>query len=1563
MDIPRFSRENINPKFCKQDIGDSYQEFIHDLLLPEYPDLHLFPTRGKDGAIDLSQTMATSRTVIECKYISEDRQNQDCLSVWRNVEKKLKTHLADPDGPTKGQAQYEPWYRTNPPITEYIFCVSSIGRNLDNFDTLNQEIKEFFTGLGKYEHLSHLKELSVKIIDWSDCCSKLKQHPNLIYRWFPRTLPPGLVPLDDSLDRGTFRSYLTTEKLPYYSLRQHLKTIPATHDLDIPDEENLLNQLEDGSTTGLIITGSGGVGKTRMMLEIGRVAKQQGWSVLRVQNRIKEDAIEQLAERITPEIPVLLLIDYIETQKVFTELVGTLNDLNERLSLKLRYVASCRKSFYPTLSAISFHKQIDLSPIIQDSTKSLFEDYQRHIVYHILKNSGMEIADRYLNICNNKPILAVFVSYLHSMGRQPELIELLKEQNFGTWVSKRVQLSFGSTVITRELALIMALFPMQNKIPSHLDQGNQRALFDTLATDGWIEKIPVDVLNDVEMWVSAHDVMVDQILLSYIIEIIPATVDHFVNELLTLANKIDSLRSAILTLQRLIDHPALESLNWFKILDSNIKENIIEWRDVREMLIRTSLLSPQERISLLENQELWEGAENDIQFQNSLGWLIRWTLKQDETSLEDKNELILNSWLMKISDCSVQSNFILTWGLRFNIETFNSKVLQNIQNHPLNHQTNYLLVAWMESRLPLELIESSVKQWIDKFKDISSLSFIYQSWLDAGGNKELVQTHIESWLEKHDNDAEAQFVYKSWLDAGGNKELVQTHIESWLEKHGNDAEADYVYKSWLEAGGNKELVQTHIESWLGKHGNDAEAGFIYQSWLDAGGNKELVQSHIESWLEKHGNDAEAQFVYQSWLDAGGNKELMQTRIESWLEKHDNDNEAQFVYKSWLDAGGNKELMQTHIESWLGKHGNDDEADYVYKSWLDAGGNKELVQTRIESWLEKHGNDAEAHFIYKSWLDAGGNKELMQTHIESWLGKHDNDAEAQFVYQSWLDAGGNKELVQTHIESWLEKHGNDAEADYVYKSWLEAGGNKELVQTHIESWLGKHGNDAEAGFVYQSWLDAGGNKELVQTHIESWLEKHGNDAEAQFVYQSWLYAGGNKKLVQTHIESWLEKHDNDNEAQFVYKSWLDAGGNKELVQTRIESWLQKHGNNSEAGFIYKSWLDAGGNKELMQTHIESWLEKHDNDAEAQFVYQSWLDAGGNKELVQTHIESWLGKHGNDDEAGFVYKSWLDAGGNKELVQTHIESWLEKHGNDAEARFVYQSWLDADGNKELVQSHIESWLQKHGNDDEADYVYKSWLDAGGNKELVQTHIESWLGKHGNEAEADYVYKSWLEAGGDFSVVRSKALLWLDQNYDKPEAVYLTKFIAKQKDIPIDSVKSILKWCKKFHNNEDAIWRMTQLREHLLVEDIAEELILTSEVVLAPLITNESFMKWKIRNQITILFSYLIRALKINSSQLYDHVDMLLLIWLRNPNSYGINLKANNISIQSTFYVERIAEFIVSGALDISADYEPIGRFLSWVDNWDPKCKLQVKSVLASLKQDYPASNLWDIVEFSA
>jgi hypothetical protein len=217
VNLPRFKLGEINPRLAHENVGDAFQAFVFEVLLREFPQLHLFATGGKDGAIDLSQTADDSRVSCECKYVGADDLTV-VQAEWRTVAKRLEEHLAAPNGPTRGQSQYYPWYRKAPAIEKFIFCTSAQIKNQASTDKLSDEIAEFFQALSRrFPHLSHLSALKVEVLDWSDFVKKTTDQPHLVFRWFPKTRPNGFVPLDDPAPDTSFGAYLRSENLSYYS--------------------------------------------------------------------------------------------------------------------------------------------------------------------------------------------------------------------------------------------------------------------------------------------------------------------------------------------------------------------------------------------------------------------------------------------------------------------------------------------------------------------------------------------------------------------------------------------------------------------------------------------------------------------------------------------------------------------------------------------------------------------------------------------------------------------------------------------------------------------------------------------------------------------------------------------------------------------------------------------------------------------------------------------------------------------------------------------------------------------------------------------------------------------------------------------------------------------------------------------------------------------------------------------------------------------------------------------------------------------------------------------------
>jgi hypothetical protein len=203
-------------------------------------------------------------------------------------------------------------------------------------------------------------------------------------------------------------------------------------------------------------------------------------------------------------------------------------------------------------------------------------------------------------------------------------------------------------------------------------------------------------------------------------------------------------------------------------------------------------------------------------------------------------------------------------------------------------------------------------------------------------------------------------------------------------------------------------------------------------------------------------------------------------------------------------------------------------------------------------------------------------------------------------------------------------------------------------------------------------------------------------------------------------------------------------------------------------------------------------------------------------------------------------------------------------------------------------------------------------------------------------------------------------MGQNYEREEAVFLAKELAKQGDIPVETVKNILSWCRKFPKNEDALWRLTQLRKHLLREGVLDEVIATSELILNAHLASGERLSSMVNEQISALFSYLIDATKFCPDQLRSSADNLFIRWLHHPASFGDRLNLHR-NFQRRSYVQRIVNFIVSDALNVSDDRAALERFMRWVNNWEMDRKLEVRSMIEFLARRYPTEGLWDIVKF--
>ena len=1222
--LPPFELPSLNPRLAQGDGGKSFPRLVYEVLKPDRPGLLLVDAPGKDGGVDLSETRHDGRTVIECKYIAEDGP-ASAARRWGEVAARLRLHLASAGGPTKGQAQYGPWYRRDPRIVEYVFCVSSTIGNQENLDALQCKISAFFAQLAaQHGHLAHLQRLHVEVFDWAALRLRIERRLHVAYRWFPTTRPVGVVPFDEPLRRGTFRGYLESAQLPYFSIESYR----VGRETVLRPETELLVAL-DQEPGGLVISGRGGVGKTRLTLELGHLAQKADWTVVRVLPSFDRSALLELAERATQDERILLLFDYVELHQEFEELADLVPDLNETYGLHIRYVANCRGTHYRRLSPITGHMRVEIAPAAGMASAD-YTEYAKETIRHILVHGNVPISDEAFLACRNTPVLAVFLAYLAASKRDAELTDLLKERDFGSWVAKRVQMSFHEPV-HRDMAVLVALLPVPVSSVKEIGPVRMR-LLDVLVADGWSERDRIT--SDRDEFVMAHDVLADQILLSYVREI-AGTLETFVRDLLATAAAAHCVNSVLIALQRVAAEPPLAEVDWLGAIDEEAAANPAPWLASVRLLLTTKLLNPEDRVELLHRHgERWRGAEADADVQRAIGWLASWAVRREQAGGIVSRRSTLETWAIAAASGATTSSYAIPRALRLTPDGARDAAVRWMAEHPLDVYTSQVLVAWLDVGLPTADLKAFVNRWAQESLTSERFSFLASQWLNGGGDREFLLKPIQRWVSEHASRRYGSFVYKAWLDAGGDRELVREPIQRWLSEHATRPDADFVYKAWLDAGGDRELVREPIQRWLSEHATRPDADFVCNAWLEAGGERELVRETMQRWLSEHATLPEARFVYTSWLGAQGEHELVEESIDPWLSEHATQPEAQFVYRAWLDAGGERELVREPIQRWLSEHATLPEADFVCNAWLEAGGERELVRETMQRWLSEHASRPDASFFYQAWLEFRGDRELVREPIQRWLSEHATQPEAQFVYRAWLDAGGERELVREPIQRWLSEHATLSEADFVYTAWLDADGEREIVRQPLRRWLSRHASRPDASFLYQAWLESRGDRELVREPIQRWLSEHAMLAKAAFVYKAWLGAKGEIEVVRQPIRRWLSEHATSPAADFVYKAWLDAGGDIELVRQPIEGWLSEHASRPDAWFLYQAWLNARGEREVVQPSIHRWLSAHGMLPEARFVYCAWLDAGGSIEHISDHALAWFHANCNREHAMLV-----------------------------------------------------------------------------------------------------------------------------------------------------------------------------------------------------------------------------------------------------------------------------------------------------------------------------------------
>ncbi|MCK4761916.1 MAG: hypothetical protein KAW12_06935 [Candidatus Aminicenantes bacterium] len=1166
--------------------ADAFQRLCHELLshrLRKNDKLKIdklipFTTNGPDGAIDSYGYIDSRNTlIVECK------KNENLDAAKKEVKKLSKKLHANLSKPNAANTRYGPWFSTA--LKKYIYCVSCTLKNAAEYENLKSWVREMIDSLSGIEVLAHLKELEVEIYAWNELRDFLTASPFHYHRWVKERIP-GCESLIGYINpkRLRYKAYLYSAKLPYISRDEYKKNNPAA--VDLITETGILEQLLDLDIyDGYVIYGEGGIGKTRLMLELGLRAEEKEWTVFKVTSQL--ESLSHLESYLKPGHNYLLIFDYIEENPLFTsDIIEKLESIAPHANVKV--IGNCRRSY---IDRSDFKDSPDFMKT--DLTLTSKEDetaYKNDTVKKILGEISrfFKVEEEFYRL---RPAYAVFLRFLNEKYKKKSSFADFKNfDSFRGWLKRRLTLTFDEDSfddLQKEIFYLFTALPAQGEITEKLCARYKDQITD-LKKDGWLEDDEdnrsrgEEFKNELRV---IHDTLAEEILTFRLEKYAPvlSALKAEIKNIFDFALEFDCFENCFRVFDRAVDWQGFAGKKdiFYDIFSGIIREKP-ELCGSGDQFITTSLLEEDAAVELLvENFSFFKDRIESFGFGLKLSLKMKNLSKQEiGPGVKENTRKLLDAWIFANRDF-FKSSYISV------------RVL-----------SSFLLFFGLEERF--------------------------------GEEKEKAPVYVNKWLNRYGHRLEASFVIKSWLAAGGEIDLVRSYVSPWLKKFPLEIETEFVIKSWLDAGGEKEIVREYVTPWLKEFPLKMETSFVIKSWLNAGGEKEIVRDYVTPWLKEFPLKMETRFVIQSWLAAGGEKEIVRDYVTPWLKEFPLEEEkTSFVIKSWLDAGGEKEIVREYVSPWLKEFPLKMETSFVIQSWLDAGGEKEIVREYVTPWLKEFPLKMETSFVIQSWLDAGGEKEIVREYVTPWLEEFPLEEEnTSFVIRCWLDAGGEPEVVEKFVTRWLEKYQNSFEASYVIKSWIKRTNDIGPIKEFAHHWLLLFKDDRQADFVIKRFCRFPGIPQDVLDAAIHWCQKYPDNSEELYTlsYLSRHHINNEKFAAPWLIDlltKWLSREKLSNhDIRNLEVIMLNISKNKEFSRSAavvelIKKWfLSPHSFRPftlHGGYVF---LQRRWNFAKYSSLITAGLVDCEKDEDKIKKFLNWVNKWqpGNKKSIKRNIET-------------------------------------------------------------------------------------------------------------------------------------------------------------------------------------------------------------------------------------------------------------------------------------------------------------------------------------------------------